>query len=68
MPENLRPLIIFLLATGCRMSEALELDWREVARAVIPAHQCAEQSMARREKSVHPVHPAFPTNGVRSTR
>ncbi len=43
MPENLRPLIIFLLATGCRMSEALELDWREVdllgSRAVVRQKQ-----------------------------
>lgn len=29
-PANLRPLVIFLLATGARLSEALYLDWREV--------------------------------------
>lgn len=37
--EHLRPLIVFLLCTGCRMSEALELDWSRVdlrgARAVV---------------------------------
>jgi len=28
---HLRPLVLFLLGTGARMSEALYLDWREVA-------------------------------------
>lgn len=27
---HLRPLIVFLICTGCRMSEALELDWADV--------------------------------------
>ncbi len=27
---HLRPLIVFLIGTGARMSEALELDWRDV--------------------------------------
>ena len=27
---HLRPLVMFLLGTGCRLSEALYLDWREV--------------------------------------
>src|SRR5579872_1581254 len=27
---HLRPLIVFLIATGARMSEALELDWADV--------------------------------------
>jgi integrase len=27
---NLRPLVIFLFCTGCRLSEALYLDWRDV--------------------------------------
>jgi integrase len=35
---HLRPLLLFLLGTGARMSEALELDWRDVdltgARAI----------------------------------
>jgi integrase len=29
-PAHLKPLVIFLFATGCRISEALYLDWREV--------------------------------------
>jgi integrase len=36
---HLRPLLVFLVGTGCRMSEALDLDWRTVdlagARAVV---------------------------------
>lgn len=36
---HLRPLLIFLIGTGCRMSEAIELNWRDVdirgARAVV---------------------------------
>ena len=36
---HLRPLLIFLIGTGCRMSEALELDWSGVdlrgSRAVV---------------------------------
>ncbi|WP_406238136.1 tyrosine-type recombinase/integrase [Acetobacter orientalis] len=36
---HIRPLLVFLIATGCRMSEALELDWQDVdldgARAVV---------------------------------
>ena len=27
---HIRPLLIFLLCTGCRLSEAVELDWRDV--------------------------------------
>lgn len=27
---HLRPLVVFLVGTGCRLSEALELDWRDV--------------------------------------
>lgn len=29
-PAHLKPLLIFLLSTGARMSEALELEWRDV--------------------------------------
>jgi integrase len=36
---HLRPLLVFLLGTGARMSEAIELDWRDVdltgARAIL---------------------------------
>ncbi|WP_338332814.1 site-specific integrase [Acetobacter sp. LMG 32666] len=36
---HIRPLLVFLICTGCRMSEAVELDWRDVdirgARAVV---------------------------------
>lgn len=36
---HIRPLLVFLIATGARMSEALELDWQDVdldgARAVV---------------------------------
>jgi integrase len=36
---HLRPLLVFLVGTGCRMSEALDLDWRTVdlagGRAVV---------------------------------
>lgn len=28
--DHLRPLLVFLLCTGCRLSEALELDWKDV--------------------------------------
>lgn len=28
--SHLRPLLIFLIGTGCRMSEAMELDWQHV--------------------------------------
>jgi integrase len=28
--EHIRPLVIFLIYTGCRIGEALHLDWREV--------------------------------------
>ena len=30
LPEHLRPLVRFALATGCRMSEILHLEWRRV--------------------------------------
>lgn len=37
--KHIRPLLIFLLGTGCRMSEAIDLDWRDVdlrgARVVV---------------------------------
>jgi integrase len=29
-PPHLRPLVVFMLFTGCRVGEALWLDWREV--------------------------------------
>lgn len=29
-PPHVRPLLIFLVGTGARMSEAIELDWRDV--------------------------------------
>lgn len=28
--QKLRPLVVFLLATGCRLGEAIGLDWRDV--------------------------------------
>jgi integrase len=28
--DNIKPLVVFLFSTGARLSEALELDWREV--------------------------------------
>lgn len=44
---HLRPLLIFLLGTGARMSEALELDWTMVdlagARAVVQQKQGTER-------------------------
>jgi integrase len=30
LPEHLRPVVRFALATGCRMSEILSLEWRRV--------------------------------------
>lgn len=31
LPDHLRRLVIFLVATGCRISEALNLQWRDVS-------------------------------------
>lgn len=31
LPDHLRPLITFYLGTGCRASEALDLEWRDVS-------------------------------------
>lgn len=44
---HLRPLLVFLLGTGCRMSEALELEWRHVdlegARCTVMQKQGTER-------------------------
>ncbi|MCE2578096.1 tyrosine-type recombinase/integrase [Gluconacetobacter entanii] len=44
---HLQPLLVFLLATGCRMSEALDLEWRQVdlrgRRAVVWQKQARER-------------------------
>jgi len=29
-PEKLRPLVVFLFLTGCRLGEAIDLEWRDV--------------------------------------
>lgn len=31
LPAHLKPLVTFYLATGCRATEALDLDWRDVS-------------------------------------
>jgi integrase len=31
LPKYLRALVVFILATGCRISEALELEWKDVS-------------------------------------
>lgn len=31
LPDHLRPLVTFYLGTGCRASEALDLEWRDVS-------------------------------------
>lgn len=46
---HLRPLLVFLLGTGCRLSEALELDWDAVdlrgARCVVQQKQGDERDV-----------------------
>jgi integrase len=48
---HLRPLLVFLLGTGARMSEAIELDWRDVdlvgARAIFWVTKNGKRRIAR---------------------
>lgn len=50
---HLQPLLIFLLGTGARLSEALELDWREVDLA-------GARATFRHTKAGHPRHASLP--------
>jgi integrase len=45
---HLRPLLVFLIGTGMRMSEALELDWREVDLTDRWASQLHTKTLRRR--------------------
>lgn len=51
---HLRPLLLFLLGTGARMSEAIELDWREVDLAGRRAIFWRTKSGRRRVASLPP--------------
>lgn len=49
---HLRPLIIFLLGTGARVSEAVYLDWRDVDLAGARAIFWPDQTKSRRRRNV----------------
>jgi integrase len=51
---HLRPLLVFLIATGARMSEALELDWRHVDLAAARVHLVRTKTGADRRVDLPP--------------
>jgi integrase len=61
---HLRPLVMFLLGTGARMSEALYLDWREVDLA--SAHVTFLDTKNGEHRGV-PLHPRL-VNALRALR
>jgi integrase len=48
--DHLKPLILFLIGTGARLSEALELEWRDVDLAGGRAIVWADQAKSRRRR------------------
>jgi len=62
--EHLRPLVMFLLGTGARLSEALYLDWRELDLA--QAHVTFLETKNGEARGV-PLHPRL-TNELRALR
>lgn len=48
LPDRLRPLVRFLLCTGCRLGEALALQWDQVDLQAARARLWADQTKARR--------------------
>ena len=51
--EHLRPLVMFLLGTGARLSEALYLDWREVNLAGAHVNLVATKNEGARGVPLH---------------
>ena len=52
---HLRPLIVFLLGTGARLSEALELDWQQVDLRGAQAHFVKTKTGRERRVDLPPV-------------
>jgi integrase len=50
--EHLKPLLVFLLCTGCRMSEALQLDWADVRLVDGKAIVWADATKAGKRRNV----------------
>jgi integrase len=50
--DHLKPLIIFLVCTGCRLSEALALDWADVRLGDGVAITWADQTKSGRRRNV----------------
>lgn len=51
--DHLRPLLVFLLCTGARLSEALGLEWRDVDLAGARAIFWADQTKSGRRRVAH---------------